>query len=196
MPMKVRRYTKLRRAEAENETRERIVEALMALHEEIGPARTTISAVAQRAGVERLTVYRHFPDETEMIRACSTSWAQRNPLPPLPDLDGDDPLAACRRTLLALYRWYRSNERMLRRIHADRELVPAVNDALMHEDAHLDAVASALDRQWPRRNARRAATLRHAVEFSTWQSLSRIAGDDARAAATVVEWLRRLPSRA
>jgi len=73
-----RTYTKVRRAVAEEATRERIVSAIMELHEEIGPARTTVSAVAERAGVERLTVYRHFPDDRSMFQACSSRWIELN----------------------------------------------------------------------------------------------------------------------
>ena len=187
--MKARRYTKVRRAETENETRARIVEAMMALHEDVGPARTTVSAIAERAGVERLTVYRHFPDEASMIRACSTCWAERHPLPEIPAKAGGDPIAVCRNTLSELYGWYRANERMLERVHADRDRMASVDDALRSTDEYLDAVAAAMDRQWTGRSSRRAATLRHAVEFTTWRSLQRIAGSDSRAAAIVVAWL-------
>src|SRR5262249_54522395 len=86
-----RTYTKTLRAESEESTRQRIVDALVELHEELGPSRTTVSAVAERAGVQRLTVYRHFPDEPSMIRACSAHWAQLNPLPDLAP-SGADPL--------------------------------------------------------------------------------------------------------
>ena len=182
--MKTRRYTKHARAEAEAETRARILEAVMALHEEVGPLRTTISGIAERAGVERLTVYRHFPDEASMIGSCSALWSERNPAPPLPG-DSD-----CRRALLDLYAWFRGNARMLERVHADRSDMPTVNAALKEQDAYLDAVASALDRQWPNRNAKRLTTLRHAVQFSTWQSLQRIAGGDRQAVAIVIDWLR------
>lgn len=182
--VKTRPYTKQARAEAEAETRARILEAVMALHEEVGPSRTTISAIAERAGVERLTVYRHFPDEASMIGSCSALWAERNPPPPLPvDVD-------CRRALLDLYAWYRRNARMLERVEADRNEMATVNEALKPGDAYRDAVAQALDRQWPNRNAKRLATLRHAVQFSTWQSLHQIAGGDRQAVAIVMDWLR------
>ena len=67
----MRRYTLKRRAELQAETRQRIVDAAVALHSSVGPAATTISAIAEHAGVERLTVYRHFPDELTLLRACS-----------------------------------------------------------------------------------------------------------------------------
>ena len=187
--MKTRRYTKQRRAEAENATRFRILEAVIALHEEVGPSRTTISAIAERAGVERLTVYRHFPDEASIISSCSALWFERHPAPPVPELRGENPRSGCRRTLLALYAWYRRNVRMLEHVEADRNEMASVRAALEATDAYLDAVAQALDQQWARRNARRLATLRHAVDFSTWQSLQRIAKGDRQAVAVVLDWL-------
>src|SRR5215218_5679232 len=79
--MATRRYQKKRRAEQEAETRQRIVEAVFALHRECGPARTTISAIAERAGVERLTVYRHFKGEAELFAACSAHFRAEVPPP-------------------------------------------------------------------------------------------------------------------
>ena len=183
-----RSYTKVRRAEAEEATREKIVEAMVELHEEVGPSRTTVSAIAGRAGVERLTVYRHFPDEASMLHACSAHWNAAHPPPPVPSGDGD-PLAVCRRTLLRFYGWYRANEAMLVQITADARIIPLVAELIAPFDLHLDAVADALDRRWPRKSARRRATLRHALEFSTWRSLGRIAGSDGRAAALAASWL-------
>src|SRR6185437_2801655 len=76
-----RPYRMKRRAELEEQTRTRITESTVALHEEIGPARTTISAIADRAGVRRSTVYRHFPDEEALFAACSSHWRAANPAP-------------------------------------------------------------------------------------------------------------------
>lgn len=183
-----RAYTKVQRAAAEEATRERIVCAIMALHEEVGPARTTVSAIAERAGVERLTVYRHFPDEPSMLRACSAHWTALHPLPPLP-ADGSDPRAACRRTILRLYAWYRANEAMLVQITTDARKIPLVAELIAPLGADLDRAAAELDARWPRRSARRATTIRHALEFSTWRSLDRLTGSDRRAAGVVVGWV-------
>src|SRR5918995_4501325 len=76
-----RRYEKKARAEQEEATRQRVIEAAMALHGTVGPARTTVSAIAERAGVRRATVYRHFPDERALFMGCSGAWRERNPLP-------------------------------------------------------------------------------------------------------------------
>ena len=182
-----RAYTKVRRAVAEEATRERIVSAMVALHEEMGPARTTVSAIADRAGVERLTVYRHFPDEPSMLRACSAHWNALNPLPPMPAAAAE-PLAMCRRTILSLYSWYRANEAMLVQITTDARTMPLVAELIAPIGVELDRVAAELDAQWPRRSARRATTIRHALEFTTWRSLDRLTGNDRRAAALAAGW--------
>ena len=75
---RTRPYRKHRRAELEQQTRERIVEAAVDLHGSVGPARTTVSGVAERAGVQRATVYRHFPDDESLFAACSAHWRERN----------------------------------------------------------------------------------------------------------------------
>jgi AcrR family transcriptional regulator len=187
--MKQRRtYTKVLRAAAEEATREKIVSAMVALHEEIGPARTTVSAIAERAGVERLTVYRHFPDEPSMLRACSAHWESLHPLPPLP-APASEPLAACRRTLVVLYGWYRANAAMLQQITSDARKMPLVAELIAPLARSLDQVAADLDGRWPRRSARRAATIRHALEFTTWRSLERLTGSDRRAAVLATGWI-------
>ena len=183
-----RAYTKVRRAAAEEATRDRIVCAMVALHEEIGPVRTTVSAIADRAGVERLTVYRHFPDEPSMLRACSAHWTALHPLPPIP-VEGTDPLAAFRRTIVTLYGWYRANAAMLVQITTDARKIPLVAELIAPIDEELDRAAAKLDANWPRRNAKRATTIRHALEFSTWRSLDRLTGNDRRAAALAAGWI-------
>src|SRR4051812_13594626 len=104
-----RKYEQKRRAEQQAETRRRIVEAMVALHGEVGPARTTISAIAERAGVERLTVYRHFEDETAMFEACSAHFAAEVAPPPDPAAWADmpDPAERLRTALLAFYAYFR-----------------------------------------------------------------------------------------
>src|SRR5918911_1438582 len=102
--MASQRYQKKRRAEQEAETRQRIVEAMVDLHREVGPARTTISAIAQRAGVERLTVYRHFPDERSMFEACTSHYATMVPGPdPAAWQRIQEPAEQLRAALLAFY---------------------------------------------------------------------------------------------
>lgn len=183
-----RGYTKVRRAEAEEATRERIVSAIMALHEEVGPARTTVSSIAERARVERLTVYRHFPDEASMLRACSAHWNALHP-PPAVCADGGDAVADCRRTLLRLYAWYRENAAILTHITTDARRIPVLAGLIAPFETHLDRMASELDGRFSRRSVRRAATIRHALAFSTWCSLDRITNSDRRAAVLAASWL-------
>src|SRR5512144_1674219 len=105
-PTPRRRYEKRVRATKEHQTRLRIIEAAIALHGTVGPARTTISAIAERAGVRRATVYRHFPDEHALLLGCSGTWRERNPLPdPATWAAIADPAERVEAALDALYRW-------------------------------------------------------------------------------------------
>lgn len=117
------KYELKKRAERQQETRRRIVEAAMALHGELGPARTSISAIAERAGVQRHTVYSHFREELELLRACSGLDLERTP-PPDPELlvaleAGPDRLQA---GLEALYAYYARHEPMLANVLRDLEV--------------------------------------------------------------------------
>src|SRR5690606_11521663 len=71
-----RPYRKRQRALAEEATRLRITEAAVELHGSVGPARTTVTEIAERAGVSRMTVYKHFPSDRDLFVACSTHWAE------------------------------------------------------------------------------------------------------------------------
>src|SRR3712207_5676064 len=109
-----RRYEKRARAEQEQATRARVIEAAIALHGTVGPARTTVKAIAERAGVRRATVYRHFPDERSLFLSCSSAWRKRNPLPDPGTWAGIvDPAERVEAALDALYRWYEGAEPML-----------------------------------------------------------------------------------
>ena len=122
-----RAYTLRKRAESQDETRHRIVEATMHLHEEIGPRATTISAIAERAGVQRLTVYRHFPDETAVFQACTTHWLSLHPPPdPAAWSDTEDGLDRARQALNAFYSYYAGTERMWSAAFRDVAEVPAL----------------------------------------------------------------------
>lgn len=177
-----RTYTKSARALSEAETRERIVEAMVQLHQEVGPRRTTVMAIAERAGVQRLTVYRHFPDEPAMFAACSARWNERNPPPEV--ARGSSP----RETLVALYRYYRRAEPMLVKILADAPSMPVVAEQLAPFGEYLDELVAQLERAWRGKSRRRRATLRHAVQFETWRSLAALTSGDAEAAELVLRW--------
>jgi AcrR family transcriptional regulator len=190
--MKKRKYTLGKRAELQDETRQRIVEATMALHEELGPARTTISAIAERAGVQRLTVYRHFPDDEALFGACTSTWIARHPPPPPPEPDARArPEAFTARALQALYAYYRGAQGMLEVSRRDADLVPAIQPVIAARLRELDAYRDALVAAWAapagRRNALRA-TLGLAVQFEAWQAMERQGLSDAAMAALAARW--------
>lgn len=181
-----RKYRKRRRAEREDETRRRITEAAVELHGSVGPARTTISAVAERAGVQRATLYRHFPDEETLFDACSSHWASEHPLPDLAVWAAiTDPEERLRVALSELYAWYESGQEMLERTTRDAALVPAMRSAVERMGSWYAEAIATLVRGRPERGARRRrveAAVGHAVSFATWRSLARDQGlSDAEA---------------
>jgi AcrR family transcriptional regulator len=187
---RTRPYRKHRRAELEHLTRERIVEAAVELHGSVGPARTTVSGVARRAGVQRATVYRHFPDEESLFAACSALWAERNAPP---DLAGwaavRDPDARLALGLAELYAWFGRTEQMIELLNRDAAVLPSMQAQFRQFMAYFDAAADTLLRGRPERGAARRrvrAAVGHAVAFETWRSLVRRQGlTDAEAVALV-----------
>jgi AcrR family transcriptional regulator len=175
-----RAYRKRRRAQLEEETRLRITQAAVDLHGSVGPARTTISAVAGRAGVQRATVYRHFPDEDALFDACSSHWMAQHPLPdPAVWAAIEDPDERLRVALGELYDWYDHGDYMLEKTTRDVALVPALRPSMEAFRGWLDAAADALLRGRPERGARRRrlrAAVGHALAFETWRSLVRHQG--------------------
>lgn len=161
--------------------------AVSALHESVGPSRTTVSAVARRAGVQRLTVYRHFPDEAALQGASGARWLEEHPLP-----DADrwlavaDPRERTRGALGEVYALYSEAGALLDSLHRERERVPAVRPALDVLDAYLTVSRDLLAHGWGvrgRRRRRLLAALGHALAFSTWRSLAGQRGlSDAEAA--------------
>src|SRR5688500_15470296 len=141
-----RTYVLKERASRQADTRRRIVEATVSLHQEVGPAATTVSEVARRAGVERVTVYNHFADDESLFAACSAHWRSLHPAPdPETWLVAADPATRLRLALPELYRWYRSTASMTGSVLRDSELLPAlwrvIGAGLLH---YLDAVAAGL----------------------------------------------------
>jgi AcrR family transcriptional regulator len=168
-----RRYELKERARRQAETRQRIVDAAVALHTSVGPARTTISAIAEGAGVERHTVYAHFPDERTLFQACSGHWRAQHPLPDPDAFIGiPDPDQRLRSALEAMYDWYESVEGDLALFVRDASLLAVVADTQGETAGWIADLADRLARGWPRRKAVRAA-IGHALEFETWRSLVR-----------------------
>jgi AcrR family transcriptional regulator len=191
-PMQKRGYTMKKRAESQEATRARIVDALVELHEELGPRNATISAIAERAGVQRLTVYRHFPDEVELFKACTSHWLELNPPPDPSDWSHiADGLERCRVALTALYRYFRATERMWTVSFRDETEVPALKGPMQGFRDHLGAIAADLLRavKPKRRRKETAATIAHALQFSTWASLAAEGLSDTTAAALVTSWI-------
>ena len=178
-----RRYELKRRAERQTETRQRIVEAAVELHTTVGPEYTTVSAIASRAGVERHTVYAHFPDEPALFRACSTHWRTFHPFPDAANWRGLNGAAdeRLRAALADIYAWYEQVESDLAVFDRDKT-VHALTGELQRERARaLERIRDELTRGRPRRKAVRAA-IGHALEFETWRSLSRRQGLSRRQA--------------
>jgi AcrR family transcriptional regulator len=176
-----RPYRKRRRAEREAQTRRRITEATVELHGTVGPARTTIKDVAAKAGVQRATVYRHFPDLESLFGACSAHWASLNP-PPDPEAWAGKPLA---QALSELYDWYSWGEEMLVAVRRDLPLVPAMAGPRAAFDARFAALHDVLMTDLPRRK-RVAAVVGHALQFETWRSLVREQGLSNRVAVELM----------
>ncbi len=184
-----RSYRLGKRAESVEQTRARIVEATMALHEQLGPAGTTISAIAERAGVQRLTVYRHFADENALFAACTGTWLGLHPPPTVADWsDERDPAARTRAALLAVFGYYRRTRRMWSVSYRDREAVPAVEIGLTRFDEHVRGLRDDLVAAWPRPGRQLAATLGHCLHFHTWETLAAQGLDDAEMAALCLRW--------
>src|SRR5207248_11795542 len=122
-----RPYRKRRRAELEEATRRRITESAVELHGTLGPSRTSLSAVADHAGVRRSTLYRHFPDEATLFAACSAHWMASNPLPDLGRWAAiDDPDQRLRVALQEMYAYYRQTQRMMDNLLRDEDLMATV----------------------------------------------------------------------
>jgi AcrR family transcriptional regulator len=175
MPSK-RKYELKKRAEEMAETHRRITEAAIELHGTVGPSRTTMTAVAERAGVERRTLYRHFPTEADLFAACSTHYFAANPWPDLQSWRTiRDPEQRLERALDELYAYYERTEAMFRNALRDAELVDSARDAMAPLHAYIDEAADILGAGRPVRGRRRQllrAALRHALAFSTWHSLA------------------------
>lgn len=196
MTEKKRKYEMKQRAERQRETRRRIVEATVELHRTQGPANTTISEIAQRAGVNRLTVYNHFPNITDLLKACSRSWIERHPAPdPAPWAQISDPQQRLQMALTELYGFYARTEPMRANVLRDAQTMPELA-ALLEGSVvpYLGAVHDHLAEGWKVSDDRRRrllAMLKLAIDFQTWRSLERESGlGREEAVETMLEAMR------
>lgn len=192
MTEKKRPYRLRQRAKSQEETRTKIVEATMHLHEEIGPRATTISAIAERSGVQRLTVYRHFPDENAVFQACTAHWLSLNPPPDPADWDDiADPKARFAAAVAAFYAYFSRTRRMWTVSFEDVAHVPALQAPMAEFGAYLDGAAAGLITAFgtARDTARIAPTIRHALRFQTWSDLEDQGLDDPAKVDLVSHWL-------
>jgi len=191
-----RKYRLKHRAEHQDETRRRIVEAAIELHQAVGPAATTVSEIAERAGVGRVTVYRHFPDELTLVRACSGLYFERHPLPD-PELwhEIPDPVERFRTALRGVYEYHRATEEMFTHILADvRD-----HEVMTLYHAHWQRATDVLVAPWQARGRRRTllrAGVGLALSFDTWRSLVRDHGlTDDQAIAVALRLVGDTPVR-
>ena len=175
-----RKYEQKLRKKLTDETRRRIVEAAIGLHTTVGPASTTISAIAEQAGVERLTVYRHFPDEGSLFRACSShGWALHPPPDPSAWKAFADPGARLRAGLEDLYGYYDEVGEAFMTILRDYPKVPLLAELNAPYFAEWERMREVLAQPWRCRGSRRVlllAAISHALDLQTWYSLVRAQG--------------------
>jgi AcrR family transcriptional regulator len=190
-----RKYELKQRALSQAETRQRIIDATVALHCELGPARTTISAIAERAGVQRLTVYRHFPDDRSLFEACGSQWMADYPTPdPSAWARLEDPAARLQAALGEIYAWFAATEEMTANLLRDLPESPVMQEIAAPFLQYWQEVQRVLEYGWEARGERAArlhAVIGHALEFGTWRSLVRAHGlADAEAAELMVRLAR------
>jgi AcrR family transcriptional regulator len=192
-----RKYDMKRRAKRQEETRRRIVEAAVELHETVGMARTTISAIAEKAGVERLTVYRHFPDERALLTACSGHWSAANPPPdPASWTQIADPEERLKSALAEVYVYHRHTEPMMSNVVRDAEVHYLTREMAEPYYQLFEQMRYVLATGWGVEDERLPlllATLGHALDFQTWRSLVRQQGlDDEEAVEVMMGMVRCL----
>jgi AcrR family transcriptional regulator len=189
-----RPYRMRKRREDIDETRRRIIDATVDLHATVGPSGASFSAVADRAGVQRSTVYRHFPDEQALFSACTSHWLASNPWPRAEDwLSISDPAARLQNGLRDIYAYYGRNEQMLANSYRDFELMPAFVGEFMR--AQVQSLHSALMQGWaiPDSEQRRlSAAVVLALDFRAWQALAAASLRPEDAADLVARMLKLL----
>lgn len=193
----VRAYNKTRRASKEQETHRRILDAALTLYGSVGPSETTISSVAETASVQRLTVYRHFPKETDLLAKSLSHWFEQNPMPdPVKwreDVAAENwPIAI----LSMLYSYYEETAGFWPSVLADRTKFPELDALLKNHDNRLSEMKTDVLMHLPKRRRDSMlcrAVVHHAVQFSTWYSLAENDLDTVELAALMEDWIQRCP---
>jgi len=189
-----RPYRLQARARRQEAVHHRITKVALDLHRTVGPARTTVSEIAKRAGVRRATVYNHFPTDLELIDACSAHWIAENPPPnPAAWAGIPDPAGRVGAALLAMYRYYDRSQDMLSNVLRDAPLVPALETVNRRKWwPMLEKLVDTLAEGWVPKEAPRTALhacLAVALDFFTWQTLARAGLSNARAARLAARWV-------
>ena len=193
-----RPYTQRARARRREEVHQRITQAALDLHGSVGPAQTTISDIAKRAGVRRATVYNHFSSDLELFDACSSLWFSENPPPdPTVWMAISDPAKRVKIALEAMYEYYGSGKEMLEKVLRDTPQVPALQE-ILHQKWRplLEKMVEILVHGWDNSerdaNLKRRATLRVALNFFTWQTLAVSGLSNREAAHLVATWIQSI----
>ena len=188
-----RTYELKRRAERQEETRRRIVAAAVELHATLGPSRTTVKAVAERAGVTRPTVYAHFPDDRSLLEACSGHVRATVPPPdPAPWRALGEPERRLETALRDLYAYYERLEPLLENVQRDAAAMPVVAEMNAYRVRYLEEIRALLLEAWPGgESPGLRPAIGHALEFRTWQSLVRRQGCTADEAVRLMLALAR-----
>jgi AcrR family transcriptional regulator len=192
-----RKYEMKRRAERMQDTRRRITEATVELHKTVGPARTTVSAIADKAGVQRHTYYAHFPEVKDLYQACTAHYLERNPLPDPSrwvQISGSEERLG--RALSEVYAYYEGNEAMLTNVLRDTPLDPVLQEnnvfLFRHWEAMRDTIADAFEASGERHEALLGA-IALALDLQTWRTLVRQQGlDEEKAMELMVGMVRCL----
>jgi AcrR family transcriptional regulator len=192
-----RKYEMKRRAERMQDTRRRITEAAVELHKTVGPARTTVSAIADKAGVQRHTYYAHFPEVKDLYQACTAHYLERNPLPDPSrwvQISGSEERLG--RALSEVYAYYEGNEAMLTNVLRDTPLDPVLQEnnvfLFRHWEAMRDTIADAFEASGERHEALLGA-IALALDLQTWRTLVRQQGlDEEKAMELMVGMVRCL----
>jgi AcrR family transcriptional regulator len=190
-----RTYSMGRRQEQLESMRQRITEAAFELHASVGPAQTSISAVADRAGVQRHTVYHHFPDMTSLMEACTAHGMRTTGIPDVASwVEIEDPTTRLRHGLGELYSYYAANARLLGNVVRDLPLMAEIGGAEKFAE-HMTGLFYALAAGWvdtPTTQRLRMAAIGHAMAFETWRSLTGNGLADVEASELMVGFVTAL----